>query len=126
MHVQAMGDKKAEICLFIAKYTAKPYTPTVNKNGIKQKTSNYIIEMKSTEKQTLFLQENSKTIAELEPLTIISGDQALTPLPQCFLKKKCPSNWDFLMGMTGERVSVFLWTSSLFIIYNVHLTNFSL
>ena len=29
--------------------------------------------MKSTEKQTLFLQENSMTVAELEPLTITSG-----------------------------------------------------
>ena len=28
---------------------------------------------KSTEKQTLFLQENSMTVAELEPLTIKSG-----------------------------------------------------
>ena len=29
--------------------------------------------MKSTEKQTLFLQENSMTVAELEPPTIRSG-----------------------------------------------------
>ena len=57
--------------------------------------------MKSIEKQTLF-PGNSTTVAELEPLTIQSGGSSsnhyTTLLP--LKKKECPSNWDFLTGMT--------------------------
>ena len=58
--------------------------------------------MKSTEKQTLFLQENSMTVAELEPLTIRSGgassNHSATLPPK--KKKSAHPTGTFLVGMT--------------------------
>ena len=56
--------------------------------------------MKSTEKQTLFLQENSMTVAALEPLTIRSEGSSSnhsTTLPP---KERVPIQLGLLIGMT--------------------------